>query len=207
MWPLFIKTMRKRNKKNQIYFSIATVLVLGCVTYFAVSFVSKYRTHKVFVAMEQQKEKDLEILVEKKAKELAFVELTEKYQNTQFGFRFLYPAGFQIDLFDYLGDTAITVADTDTGLGFQIYLSVYDDLSETFTFDKIRSDAPEIEISEPTEVDLGRGVKGLVFASTDQGKKTRELWFVYKGQLYQITSPLRFDDTLKRIVSTWEFVL
>jgi len=99
----------------------------------------------------------------------------------------------------------------------QIVISPYGpdtDITEAM----IHSDIPELKISDAQELLIGEGRKGLAFMSDNpafcaspepcvkEGNgKSREVWFVFGGNLYQISTYAEQDEFLKRLFGTWQF--
>jgi hypothetical protein len=147
------------------------------------------------------------------AQEFNAVPLTEKYQNAQYGFSFNYPKGFEMNSFneDVEGDTVTTVLAQDPSktIGFQIYVSPFDDSDPNITPERIKQDIPDIQVTDQQEVRLGNSSKGLAFMSAESngGTPHREVWFVFNKNLYQITASVAADKILQSVLNTWKFDL
>ena len=128
----------------------------------------------------------------------------ERYENVSYGFSFAYPAGMKIsELADDAGD--VILAEQGTG-GFQIFITPWDEGGDVITPERIRRDVPDSAVEHPQEAVIDGGIRALIFEGhADAIGKTREVWLVHGGYLYQITAPLSFDGELARIMGTWVF--
>jgi len=64
-----------------------------------------------------------------------------------------------------------------------------------------------MRIEDVQEVEIGPNRKGIAFLSDNPnfGGRSRDVWFVYKKELYQITTYAEQDEFLKKMFSTWVF--
>lgn len=133
-------------------------------------------------------------------------ELTKPYVNDDFAFSIKIPDTFSVQEFQTDASTVI-VLDGGEGTGVQILITPYGEDVKTFTADMIRQDLPELKISDVQPVEVGESHRGLAFRSdsADFGGASREVWFVFEGNLYQISTYERLDDLLKAIFGTWQF--
>jgi len=140
--------------------------------------------------------------------EISSYQYTETYTNPNYKFSFKYPKEFKIsEMPDVSGGTAILVQNIAKDLGVQILITPFEDVDFDLTADLIRQDIPDMKISEPQEVIIGSSRKGLAFVSDNEafGGKSREVWFIYGGNLYQISTYSELDGLLKGIFGTWQF--
>ena len=132
--------------------------------------------------------------------------LSETYKNVTYHFSFDYPKGLKPSAFrspDNSGDV-ILVADLQTGIGMQIFISPFDEPASVFTVERIKKDAPSLIINNPKSFSIGSG-NGVAFFDSNEANANRQVWFVVGKYLYQITAPKRFDNTLQRILNTLKF--
>lgn len=133
---------------------------------------------------------------------------THTYTNKKYSLSFGYPDGYSVRSTpnaDGGGDTILIQNDT-TKKGVQILITPYDDADANITEKKIETDIPDMKVSDPQPVPVGRN-QGLAFIS-DNGAfdgNSREVWFVFKGNLYQISTYASYDDFVKTLFSTWKF--
>ena len=91
--------------------------------------------------------------------------------------------------------------------GVQIIVSPFSEDLHALTQDRIHQDVPDMKISEPQPVEIGANYTGLAFKSDNDAFNgaSREVWFVLRGNLYQISTYDRLDPLLKKIFATWKF--
>ncbi len=125
-------------------------------------------------------------------------------QFTGPGFSFSYPPEMNTSTFadeDGNGQTVL-LQDPRTGAGLQIYISPFDE-SGVITPERIKHDLPDQTVNSPKQITVG-GAAALSFESDDAGK-TREVWFNYNNNLYQITTYSELSDFLDKVLATWKF--
>ncbi len=133
--------------------------------------------------------------------------LGQEYKNTKYRFSVSMPAGFKAaELPNDAGGTTITLQDTG-GQGIQIYITPYPDDTKVITADDVRSSIPDMKVTQEQDVDIGNDYKGVAFMSNNDAFEgaSREVWFVFRGNLYQISTYARFDPLLKEMFGTWKF--
>ena len=151
--------------------------------------------------------------------------LSQTYQDSTYRFSVNYPAGYTVQSVDDpdAGGTTILIQQNQgatlgqTG-GIQIFVSPWSDSDTSITPDRIEQDIPDMTVNNPQEVDMavnqgstlgdGQSVgKGLAFESNNAafGGASREVWFVFNGNLYQISTYLQYNDLLKAMLGTWKF--
>lgn len=136
---------------------------------------------------------------------------TQTYSNEEYRFSFKYPEGFTVATIPSIGEgegggETILVESSDKKVGIQILISSYGfdvDITEAM----VRSDIPEMKIENVQEVEIGSGRKGVAFISDNQAfnGQSREVWFVFNSNLYQISTYAKYDEFLKKIFATWTF--
>ena len=143
------------------------------------------------------------------------------YKHSSPDFSLNYPKELKIDNYkENEGETIVfthprnsEVSKPEGKIGFQIYITPFDD-GEALTRERILKDLPEAVIEEPLRVvvnpsapEEGR-IQGLIFwsASEDIGR-TRELWFIHGGFLYEITTYAHLDEWLAKIMDSFRFKL
>lgn len=124
------------------------------------------------------------------------------YINEAHRFSFTTPPGYSVQE----TDTLVTVENA-TGEGIQILMTPIDEDIPVLTAERIRADIPDLVITDTEEVDIGDSRKGLAFKSGNEAfdGASREVWFVFNGYLYQISTYERLDPILKQLFSTWQF--
>lgn len=143
-----------------------------------------------------------------------------RFTHPEYGFSVEYPDTISITAYreEAEGETIVFEDESvprraSVGMrrGFQVFVTPFGD-DEKITRERILEDVPFVTIDEPQEVLLGTAVSGgenipaLLFWSEDPRiGRTREVWFVSGGNLYEITAYAHLDEWLAKILSTWEF--
>lgn len=132
----------------------------------------------------------------------------EQYIHDTLRFRLQLPDGFsarEMQGTDGVG-TTIILEDAEAN-GIQIATQPFDEDLRVLTKERVQSDIPDMQIIEPQPVDIGTSHIGLAFKSDNPAFSgaSREVWFVFNGTLYQISTYERLDSLLKTMFQTWEF--
>lgn len=137
------------------------------------------------------------------------VALSKPYSNDTYKFSLNIPENFAARQLaaDDSGATTILLESVDRADGVQIIVSPFTDDLHALTADRIHQDVPDMKISEPQPVDIGDNDTGLAFKSDNEAFNgaSREVWFVFRGNLYQISTYDHLDPLLKKIFATWKF--
>lgn len=142
-------------------------------------------------------------------------DLTEEYRNEKYSFSFRHPKQFAPVFIEDHTDFSDTVTVFKTGestmesfpSGFQISIQPFDEDLEKLTVERIKQDLSDLKIEDPQDVILGNYGSGVAFLSDDEGfeGKSREVWFIFRRNLYQIRSHVSYDAFLQKILNTWKF--
>lgn len=127
------------------------------------------------------------------------------YDDSVYGFSFKYPQEFNVGRFldDYREH--IVVQNADKRQGFQIVISPFDEEID-ITRERIKEDIRDISVEDPQPVELGKYGKGLAFLSRNNSfGKSREVWFVFDGNLYQVSTYASLDTLLQAVMNSWQF--
>ncbi len=95
-------------------------------------------------------------------------------------------------------------------MGFQIFITPFNE-EDILTKERILNDILSVVVDDIEEVILGtkvggRDVQAFLFWSRDEKiGKTREVWFVHDGYLYEITTYAHLDSWLANILQTLNF--
>jgi hypothetical protein len=134
--------------------------------------------------------------------------LSQTYTNAKHRFSFKYPDGYTVREVATEGADTILIENDSTHQGIQIYMTAYTDADTTITADRVRREVPEMEVSNPQPLNIGAGTGvGLAFEGNNQafGGASREVWFIFGGTLYQISTYPEYDALLRAIFGTWTF--
>jgi hypothetical protein len=134
--------------------------------------------------------------------------LSADYTNSIYGFSLDTPEGFTVGELpkDENGAQTILIQNT-AGEGIQIFITPFPDDRRVLTEADIRADIPDMQIRNVENVEIGPDHLGVAFLSDNEafGGDSREVWFVYRGNLYQISTYTRLDSLLQAMFSTWKF--
>lgn len=141
--------------------------------------------------------------------EIPTYQYTETYTSPTYKFTFKYPKDFTIQEIPTDTGETIIVQNIPMKIGVQIVISKFDGPDIDLTQDYIQTQVPDMKITESQELLVGANRKGLAFLSDNEnfGGKSREVWFVYGGNLYQISTYAELDPFLKGLFGTWQFTL
>lgn len=129
-----------------------------------------------------------------------------RYVSPEFGFSFSYPEDYTAGSISEPGKNMVLVQDKNKK-GVQILITPFDEPDLVLTPDRIRQDVPDLVMQEQKTVNVGgQSAQAFINPNGVLGK-TREVWFVYKGSLYQIVTTPDFDQTLAGMLLTWKFKL
>ena len=130
----------------------------------------------------------------------------KRYTNEDYGFSFQYPEDFTVNAFGAEKEGNMILVQGKGENGFQIYITDFDEDIPVITAARVHKDLPSLAIEQPQEAVLGADLHALIFWSQNpEIGKTREVWIVHEGAVYQITAPAAFDTKLAKIVGTWKF--
>jgi uncharacterized protein YxeA len=128
------------------------------------------------------------------------------YTDSQYKFSFQYPKDFTVTKFKEgeEGDT-ILIQQKDGKGGFQIFIAPFDEPGP-LTKERILQDVPDMKITNAENRVLKNGVPALIFFSEETSLgKTREIWFIKNGYLYQVSTTAALDSLVAQIIGTWKF--
>lgn len=134
--------------------------------------------------------------------------LSADYTNSKYGFSLDTPEGFTVgELPPEENGAQAIVIQNDAGEGIQIYVTPFSDDRRVLTEADIRADIPDMDIRSVEKIEIGPDHIGVAFLSDNEafGGDSREVWFVFRGNLYQISTYARLDPLLQAMFSTWRF--
>lgn len=140
-----------------------------------------------------------------KPKDFTVVENENIYNDVSGRFSFTLPVSFgsfpeQVD-----NGELILFSIPGTSDVFQLYITPFDEKADVLTVDRLKTDIPDIKISEPQSIVVDGVGRGLSFVSEEDGRNKREIWFVYGGYLYQVTISIESAEIVYRVLDSWDF--
>lgn len=136
------------------------------------------------------------------------VPLTQTYTNSRYRFSVKMPADFRANELapDENGARAILLQNTK-GDGVQILVTPDTSKQTTLTIDDVRDAIPDMRVVDAQIVEIGTGGTGVAFKSDNEAfrRNSREVWFYFNGNLYQISTYYYLDPLLQSMFGTWKF--
>ena len=133
--------------------------------------------------------------------------LGDYYENKELGFSLTLPEGYKAAPQEYAEGMKAVVFGKSGGSGkeeFQIFAYPYDEPGPVSP-ERIWIDEPNMVVDNPQVVKIA-GEEALVFFGKDESLgRTREVWIVRGGRLYQISSYAEFDEELSKIMASFRF--
>lgn len=204
-----MKKTKKKNKIDRKIKIVISVLCCMCLAAFVYIYVLLHKEGETQDVQENQatEQDQLNAQAGQNAAPYVVPALTQRYSNSDYGFTLSIPEDFEVREFGGDDSRSITFENADHQ-GIQIVISPYDQKGvKKLTKEMIQSAIPDMKISDEQILEVGRNYTGLAFKSDNDAfdKDSREVWFIYKDNLYQISTYSRLDDLLRSIFGTWEF--
>lgn len=129
------------------------------------------------------------------------------YQDPTKRFSFVYPDGFTATALPSDAAQTILVQNTKTGEGIQIMITPFGSDDIDVTADDIHASLPDLSVKDAKAVMPQGGRPGLEFTGDNPafGGTSREIWFVWKGSLYQMSTYERYAGLLDKMFAGWRF--
>lgn len=130
------------------------------------------------------------------------------YTNKKFRFSLQMPADFKVtELPPDEGGASTVLLQSQNGEGVQILITPSKDSPNTLSADDVRASIPDLRIGDVQAVEIGPDNQGVAFLSDNDAfaGRSREVWFYFRGNLYQISTYARLDPLLKSMFGTWKF--
>jgi hypothetical protein len=128
-----------------------------------------------------------------------------QYSKKAFHFSLLYPDNLQVQEYkEQGGGFTVTFEDIEADQQFQVYVTPYSggQISEA----QFKLDEPSGVRKNQTDVVVD-GARGTMFFSNyPRMDDTREVWFINRGFLYEVTTYKELDSWLAQIMQTWKFI-
>ena len=128
-----------------------------------------------------------------------------EYHSEQYRFSLFYPEAMSVDEFDE-GDgvATITFENTSGAVGFQIFIVPYS--KSLISEERFRQDVPS-GVRRNAKSAIIDGVEAVTFTSVDLFLgETREVWFIYRGHLYEITTLAGVGNWFTTVIQSWRFI-
>ncbi len=129
------------------------------------------------------------------------------YRNRQYGFSLNMPEGFVAAELPFDGTGQATTLQDQQGNGIQIYITPDVGKARSISARDVSSQIPDMQVVNAQDVEIGDDYRGVAFMSDNEAfaGASREVWFVFRGNLYQISTYARLDPLLQAMFGTWKF--
>jgi len=129
----------------------------------------------------------------------------KEYRNEFYKFQVFYPDSLTVTEYKEKGSAiTLTFQNADRSQGFQAFIAPFG--GTTITETRIKTDEPSGVVIDLAEATID-GQKGITFfGHNDEMGDTREVWFIARGFLYEITTYKALDSWLRNIMGSWQFL-
>jgi hypothetical protein len=128
-----------------------------------------------------------------------------QYSKAGFHFSLLYPENLQVQEYpEQGGGFTVTFQDLVADQEVQVYVTPYSgsQISEA----QFKLDEPSGVRKNQTDVVVDGARGTMFFSSAPRMNDTREVWFINRGFLYEVTTYKELDSWLAQIMQTWKFI-
>lgn len=196
-------------KNPQIFWTIILLLIVGLVfVYFSFSKKESGQMISDIFDIKSSGSETLPIGEGEKVESASFGK--NKYQHSQLGFSFEYSKDYSISSFGNYYDTSgqtILLQKKDASDGLQVLITPFDEDIQ-LSIKRIKKDLPKLNITDEKEENIGddkNKTQVVIFRSDNNLStgKSIEAWFVYRNNLYQISSTEASDEVFNEIMKSW----
>jgi hypothetical protein len=130
---------------------------------------------------------------------------TNRYENKERGFTLEYPKALAVREFEEEGGgQTVVFQKPGEEIGFQIFIVPY--AGTTITEERLKKDLKGASVTDYTNIVIGGNINAAMFWSESPIiGKSREVWFIRSGYLYEVTTYASQDSSLAGILSTLAF--
>jgi hypothetical protein len=147
------------------------------------------------------------------------IALTRTYSNPAWGFTLKMPDDFSAyppnatPERDETGAPAgqAIVLQNKSGAAVQIEITPdsREQSTDILTVDDLEQMAPHLDLSQAHPIEIAPGIIGMRFTDSKHpnfGNATENVWFTYRGNLYEVTADAKDAALFKSIIATWIFI-
>ena len=129
----------------------------------------------------------------------------KEYQNIAYDFSLFFPKDFEVREYpEGGGSITVTFQNIQKGEGFQIFILPYTEAQ--VSEERFRKDIPSAVRTDLTDINVDGATGAAFYSKDDILGDTREVWFVHKGFLYEVTALREQEAWLSEIMETWRFI-
>jgi hypothetical protein len=134
--------------------------------------------------------------------------IQETYTNVALGFSLGLPDGFTAQESEEENGVKTVVLQDSEGNGIQILATPLKEDIPHLSIERVKRDIPDMKVSDVQSVEIGENRTGVAFMSDNEafGGASREVWFTFRGHLYQISTYARLDELLQSMFASWTFI-
>lgn len=133
------------------------------------------------------------------------------YRSEKYEFSLEHPKNYGVEVIaekDGAETIVFQALQADKKQGFQIFITPFEETQ--LTRERILQDLPGAVLNDLQEAIIGgaagQNIRALLFWSEDPLiGRTREIWFIHNGYLYEVTAYANMDNLLAGIMSTLAF--
>ena len=127
-----------------------------------------------------------------------------EYYNETYRFSLFYPGSLAVREYDEGGGAStITLQDPAEAKGLQIFVVPYG--AAQVSEERFREDVPSGIREGIASVTIDGATGASFFSANPELGETAEVWFIYRGYLYEITTLRPLAPWLSDIMQTWKF--
>jgi hypothetical protein len=144
------------------------------------------------------------VLPEREGSITSISHTTSQYRSDRYFFTIEYPNDLVVREIDEKGATTILFQKPGEAKGFQIFVVRY--RNDIITEKQFKKDLGGALPKDPRNITLPENIRAVHFKSESSVLgSTTEVWFIYKGYLYEITTYAELDSWLASILNTLHF--
>jgi len=130
-----------------------------------------------------------------------------QYLNTALKFSFKMPEGVYAQEFPGTSGIVVRLHEADNSNHLAVFVTPSKTDPDAFTADTVAADAPGTSIADASAVQMPGSVTAIEFTSnsTTWDGPSRELWFAYKGNRYEVSVPLVDTKLLDFARDSWQW--
>lgn len=197
-------------KNPQIFWTILLLVLVICTVGFF-SLRNKENGNTVLDILSSNSSKEEKYPLGEGEKVESSILGKNKYVHSQLGFSFDYSKDYTISSFGNFYDSngqTILLQKKDSSEGLQVLITPFDEDIQ-LSIKRIKKDLPKLNITSEKEESIGEeenNVQIVTFRSDNNltTGKSIEGWFVYRNNLYQISSTESSDEMFNELIKSWK---
>jgi hypothetical protein len=197
-------------KNPQIFWTLLLLVIVVCIVSFF-SLRKNKESGSVLDVFSSDNSKEEQLPLGEGEKVESSILGKNKYVHSQLGFSFEYPKDVSISSFGNFYDSngqTVLLQKKDSSEGLQVLITPFDEDIQ-LSIKRIKKDLPKLNITSEKEESIGEEVNNvqIVTFRSDNNLttgKSIEGWFVYRKNLYQISSTESSDEVFNELINSWK---